>query len=273
MDPQIDTQNLEAETIASEEIVNQAKVSEFKTALADIRLRRAGVIQEMLKLKGIIKVRNEESGNLKFMFRKEAITMYPELAARDITSVLKEISPVHPLSSLWANYMAKIDGQTLQLNKAVNNYNSLADTDNVYAKSEKENLVNYAKFYEMSSTPVMPPEQMESELQLLSQIPYAEEGSTIVTLPAIEHLNPEAAAMIMMQALASETNGELSKIDQAYEGDEYYNGELQPSYEQVKYLSATGSSESSGLDVKGLKPWGLLLGVVGLWYVLSGDKK
>lgn len=260
-------------------LADQATYDGYKKHLTEIRLKRIDVVQQLKGQISDIDALSKSRDDVIGMFKSEAMQMYPDLAGRDIGQVLPQLAMNHPLLQLWDQYADKIN--TIN-NKMFDSLQLLSDTqatDTDLAKQEADALNQYAAFQALTPTPLPSVSDLLANLQAVEVIPMVDESSTIVSMNAIEDLNPEAAAI-----LANELADKMPADDATDDEDEQTKTQMQSmQYSQegkirqgltaAEALDASAVVSADQLAQPNFKRLGYGLAVVTLAYMIFGKGK
>lgn len=255
----VQTQVIDQSSLTEQDVAVQARVSDFKESLREIRAIRVGIVEKMRELVGAIQTQAYARDNVIGMFRSEAMKMHPELVVKDVWEFAQTSSSSFQLHQLYKIYQARLDGILSKMALIEAQFAQMKSKEERLAQEEAQILKLYADF--AASVPGAPaPEVLQAELQKLDVIPQVEEGNVQVT--ALEELPMETADMITAQAVAMETGYDREAVNRALERSMY-----EPSQDKSGELEALQNLVSQ--PVSGVKIWHLLLGGAAILYLLS----
>ena len=264
-------------TQADVQRANEAtKFDEFKKALEDIRLIRINLVQEITGIAAGLDSMVASRNNLIEMFKSEAVSMYPDLAGMDIEKVLPQLDMRHPLLQLWEQYAEKLEALNTKILNTLALVNEKKTADDVAAQQEMEVLNSYSSFQStaLSDFPTM--EELLAKLQQIETIPYVDESSTIVSMSAIERMNPNAAA-IVAQELASKINNAEVEVSDEIDQQQVQMQTMMPEGEQYERQGMTQQEAiavaESQLAQPNLRKLGIGLAVVTLAFMIFKGNK
>lgn len=226
------------------QIQNMAQVDMFRDEISQAHATASSLNQtitnEVNKIQNLIDSRS----NLVSSFKTDALAMYPELAGADMDKIMERIPSDHPLQQLWYGYSPKVDAINASIQTLMGQYDADMKALNAAFQIEKLAISKYQDFASTASTQVPSVEELTSGLEALQVIPLASEKyyPTVASLPAIETLDPEAADMVMMQSV------DMVEADA-----------------DAKLLASNSSSS-------GIKPVGIIAGLLGLAYIFFGSE-
>lgn len=257
------TQVIDQSTITSQDLNVQARVDQFKQQLSSTRAIRVQLVEQMRGIVDQVKTLAQSRADLVGMFRSEASAMHPEMVVQDAWAFAQSSGAPFDLYQLWQIYVQKQQALTSKIEVLKNQYNVLASKDQMLAADEQNTLHLYASL----NLPGAPsPEQLMAQVQVVDVIPTVDESSTIVSASALEHLTPEAADMVTLQAVDMESNYDRQEVNQ----DLIYS--MAPQSSEVAQSSIV--SEAEGIFQKLKENWKLVaVGVAVGYFVFGGREK
>lgn len=245
----------------------------FKKSLMDLRLQRVNIIQELSGMTATLNTLIQSRDNLIGMFQSEAKKMYPDLMGMDIGKVLPQLAIGHPLLSLWDIYAEKISNANAEILTQLQKMTDKNAADNTLAAKEAEVLKSYSSFKSSAAGAWPTTAELLATLQHIEVIPYVEESSTIVSLPMIDRINSNAAAIIALET-ADKTSEDPGRVEPEDE---------QSVTQKQSMMYTTGENErqgmteaemlSSQLVQPNMRKFGMGLAVVAAVYMLFGRSK
>jgi hypothetical protein len=228
--------------LMSDVISNNATVADFQNQLGSARATRIGLANkinaDMDAVQGVIDARE----NLLEMFTAQAITQDPTLINADIFRSMASRPAFDPVVVLWGNYSDAIRQAAIQIVQGMNRVSGESDALFVAEQLESNLLSGYNAFQKKANTPVPTTAEIQAALPPVPVVP-TDTTALIASVPAIEQLSPEAAAMVTTQIVDIQNSQQPAASGQ-----------------QPLPVSAT----------PGINLWGLTLAAGGLFYVLLG---
>lgn len=200
------------QSFSAEYLQNMSMVDQYKNVLTQIRLQRAALASQMQSLMDDISNMRSSRQSLLDQFHIKAFQMYPQYTGQDLKGIIKSLNGDHPLVQLWLTYSQTINDVR---NAIVSKGMALQDLMNqelALEDQESQTLSSYEDFASSANTAVPSSDQLVSDLVQVSVIPVETETSVIASIPAIETLDPEAAAAVTLQVAqnADQTPVDLS---------------------------------------------------------------
>jgi hypothetical protein len=242
---EVQTQIIDQSQVSGDEINAQARVADFKQLLSEARLARVTALQKRQAQIDRINAAKYDRDNLISLFKSEAKKQYPDIETEHLAQALSSVSKDHPLQVLWSNYERQIEKATDQISSDVSDLQAV--NDEIYQAEFQEKRLSQAYQAFSESSPVQVPslDDVLNELGTVEAIPYVEESSTIVELPAIDLLSPAAADMVTLQTMQAE--------------------KLEDEVNQTRAMTAPMTDKTWNI--------GLIVGGVALLYILFGGSK
>lgn len=261
---QVQTQVIDQSQLTAQDLNLQARVDDFKSALAEIRASRVKVVEDMRGLTENIRNLSMSRANALGMFQSEASQMYPELVVKDMNAFLQSIPSNHPVMALWKQYDAKIAQIDSNLATETAQFDLLNEEQAALAKEEEQTLSMYGLFAQDFKGAVPAPTDLMNELQTIEVIPVVESGDVQIR-SALQILDPEAQAMVINQAVSMETGYDAHAVNENLTND-------MPMMVQKSLIDTVGDMIPGEQSPK-FKVFGLALVIFGAFYIFGGKEK
>lgn len=189
------------QTFSAEYVQNLSTVDQYKNIMTQIRLQRTGIASQMQTLMDDMATMQASRQGLVDQFHIKAFQMYPQYAGQDLKVIIQSLSKDHPLVQLWLSSSQTINDVRNALVAKAMVLQALMNQELTLEDQETQTLASYDAFSTAAQTAVPTTAQLIAGLVQVSVIPVASETSVIASIPAIESLDPEAAAAVTLQVV------------------------------------------------------------------------
>lgn len=274
--PDVQTQVIDQSQLSADSINLSSRVAGFKQALTDIRSQRVDVVTQMEGLNAKVESLVDARNDILNYFQQDALNMYPDIVGMDLASLLDQLAADHPLVQLWQDYQVKLADNQKALDSYASDFSVLAQKEATLEKSEQDTFNMYAVFAENFPGQVPTTDEVMADLQAVDVIPKVEQTNVVVTLPAIERLDPMAAAMVTAQTVVQQTGYDQHMVNKTLRD----SMAPPPEDDTVAQAVATSAAQSASLasdagivpsSAPGLNMWGIGIAVLAFFYIFGGS--
>lgn len=189
-----------------EYIQNMSHVDDYKSLLTQIRLSRTGFLTQIQSLMADIQNLSDAHDHMLDQFRLNALAMHPEYQGQDLKAIILSLPATDPLAKLWVIANQNINDVRNAIASKTMALDQLTQKEKAARDQEDQTVKSYADFAANAKTTVPTVQDLLGNLAAVGAIPVSTQGKSVrAYLPAIEELDPEAAAAVTLQIAQGNT--------------------------------------------------------------------